>query len=273
MSISAQPPAGLAPDWGIGHYELFAPALEPAAASIVALADPRAGEELLDVACGTGNAAVLAARTGANVTGLDLSPRLLDLARARAAAERVPAAFVVGDAQELPFEDGSFDAVVSVFGAIFAFDARRAFSEVLRVLKPEGRAFVSAWVPAGAIDAMIGVIVPAVGRAMGHEIPSFPWSDPDAVSTIASSLGATVRFHHGGDIVFTASSPERYLELQEREHPLMLLSRAVLEQAGTYPAVRRQALAALRDGNEDPHAFRATSPYRIIEIRHGDLND
>jgi SAM-dependent methyltransferase len=155
-----------------------------------------------------------------------------------------------------------------VFGAIFAFDARRAFSEVLRVLKPDGRAFVSAWVPAGAIGAMIATIVPAVSRAMGSEIPRFPWSDPDAVSAMGSTLGATVRFHHGGDIAFTASSPEHYLELQEREHPLTRLSRAVLEQAGTYPAVRRQALAALRDGNEDPHAFRATSPYRIIEIRH-----
>src|SRR3954451_20444081 len=268
MSISAQPPATLAPDWGISHYELFAPDLQPAAAAVVALADPRPGEELLDVACGTGNAAVLAARTGANVTGLDLSPRLLDAARARAAAQRAPAAFVVGDAQELPFEDGSFDAVVSVFGAIFALDARRAFAELLRVLKPDGGAFVSAWVPAGAIDAMIGVIVPAVSRAMGREIPRFPWDDPDAVGTMASSLGATVRFHRGGEIAFTASSPEDYLERQERDHPLTILSRVLLEQAGTHPAVRREALAALRDGNEDPHAFRATSPYRIIEIRH-----
>ena len=273
MSIPAQPQANLAPDWGIGHYEIFAADLEPAAARVVALADPRRAEELLDVACGTGNAAVLAAHTGANVTGLDLSPRLLDAARARAAAERVPAAFVVGDAQELPFEDGSFDAVVSVFGAIFAFDARRAFSELLRVLKPHGRAFMSAWEPTGAIDAMIATIVPAVSRATGREIPRFPWSDPDAVSAMASTLGATVRFHHGAEIAFTAPSPEHYLELQEREHPLTLLSRALLEQAGTYPGVRRQALAALRDGNEDPHAFRATSPYRIIEIRHRHLND
>jgi SAM-dependent methyltransferase len=268
MTISAQPPATFAPDWGIGRYELFAPDLEPAAARVVGLADPRPGEELLDVACGTGNAALLAARTGANVTGLDLSPRLVDAARARAAAERIPAAFVVGDAQELPFEDGSFDAVVSVFGAVFAFDARRAFSELLRVLEPGGRAFVSTWIPAGAIDAMIATIVPAVSRAMGVEIPRFPWSDPGAVSALASTLGATVCFHHGGEIAFTAGSPEQYLDLQEREHPLSLLSRAVLEQAGTYPAVRRQALAALHDGNEDPHAFKATNPYRVIEIRH-----
>src|SRR4051794_18556504 len=102
MSISAQhPPSTLTPDWGIGRYEAFAPDLEPAAAHVVALAGPQAGEEILDVACGTGNAAVLAARAGANVTGLDLSPRLIEVARARAAAEKLPAAFVVGDAMEL----------------------------------------------------------------------------------------------------------------------------------------------------------------------------
>ena len=72
------------------------------------------------------------------------------------------------------------------------------------------------------------MIVPAVSRAMGVEIPRFPWSDPGAVSALASTLGATVCFHHGGEIAFTAGSPEQYLDLQEREHPLSLLSTSFL---------------------------------------------
>jgi SAM-dependent methyltransferase len=106
-------------EWGLGSYEETARELEPAAEAAIAALELKPGERVLDVACGSGNAALLAAQAGALVSGLDGSPRLIGVA-----GERVPeGSFVVGDAAALPFEDGGFDAAVSVFGVIFASPA------------------------------------------------------------------------------------------------------------------------------------------------------
>lgn len=131
-------------DWGIGHYERTAAELAPVAELVVSFAKITPGERVLDLATGTGNAALLAAQSGAAVTGIDASPRLIDVARGRAAQARTGASFVVADLQALPFPGNMFDVALSVFGLIFAPDAERAFAEMIRVLRPDGRALVSA---------------------------------------------------------------------------------------------------------------------------------
>lgn len=219
----------------------------------------------MDLATGSGNAALLAARAGAVVTGLDAAPRLIDVARARAAAEGVEASFVVWDVQALPFDDGSFDVALSVFGLIFAADASRAFDEMIRVLRPSGRALFSVWVPAGPIDAMVGTFGRAVAAATGSSPNRFAWHDAAAVGGLAARHGAQVQIHEG-QLRITAASPEAYFEANERQHPMSVAGRAVLERAGTYRQVRDEALAILRRGNEDPQAFRVSSPYRVIEV-------
>jgi ubiquinone/menaquinone biosynthesis C-methylase UbiE len=103
-------------DWGLGHYEQTATELEPVAEHVVALAGLLPGERVVDLATGTGNGALLAARLGAVVTGLDAAPRLIDVARERSANEGVEASFVVGNLESLPFEDGVFDVALSVLG-------------------------------------------------------------------------------------------------------------------------------------------------------------
>jgi SAM-dependent methyltransferase len=173
-------------DWGMGRYEQTAAELAPVAARVVSLAHLERGERVVDLATGTGNAALLAARTGALVTGLDSASRLIDVARDRAANEGVEASFVVGDIQALPFDDGSFDVALSVFGLIFAGDARRAFEEMLRVLRPSGRALFSVWVPAGPIDAMVGTFGRAVAAATGSSRNRFAWSDAASVGELAA---------------------------------------------------------------------------------------
>ncbi|HVL95280.1 MAG TPA: methyltransferase domain-containing protein [Solirubrobacteraceae bacterium] len=249
-------------DWSAGEYELTAAELAPVAEHVLTLAAPAPGDRVLDVACGTGNAALLAAGAGAEVTGLDSAARLVEVARSRAAEAGVSATFVVGDAQDLPFADASFDLALSVFGVIFAPQPGRALAELARVLRPGGRAFVTAWVPAGPIDAMVGAFVRALP---GPPRQRFPWHERDAVAELAGQHGAAVTAHDG-ELTITAESPEAYLE-RGRRHPMSVAMGPALEQAGTAAQAHAEALAALRAGNEDPGGFRVRSPYRVLELR------
>ncbi len=253
-------------DWGLGEYEHTAIELEPVAEHVVSLAGLRPGERVVDLATGTGNAALLAARSGAVVTGLDVAPRLIGVARERAASERVEASFVIGDLGALPFDDGSFDVALSVFGLIFAAEPDRAFAEMMRVLRADGRALISVWVPAGPIDAMVAVLGRAMAAATGSSPNRFAWHDPVAVGELAARYDAHVGVHDGR-LAITAMSAEAYFAASEQRHPMSVVGRPVLEAAGIYREVREQALAVLRDGNEDPGAFRVFSPYRVFEVR------
>jgi SAM-dependent methyltransferase len=126
-------------------------------------ADLHAGWRVLDVATGSGNAAVAAARLGCSVVGVDYVPSLLDRGRVRALAEGLTVSFVEGDAESLPFDDGSFDAVTSVFGSMFAPDHGRAAAELLRVTRPGGRIALASWTPEGFIGELfrtVGAYVP-----------------------------------------------------------------------------------------------------------------
>src|SRR4051794_835735 len=141
-------------DWGAGRYETTAAELAPVAEAVVRRAGISAGEEVVDVACGTGNAALLAAARGARAVGVDGAVRLLEVARQRAGTEAVAVDLREGDLLDLPVDDEAADVVLSVFGVIFAQDPAQALREIARVLRPEGRALITAWIPAGPIDAM-----------------------------------------------------------------------------------------------------------------------
>jgi len=252
-------------DWGAGEYERTARELEPAAEHVVALARIRPGERVLDLACGTGNAAIEAARAGARVSGLDAAPRLIEVARTRAAAASLAIDFVVGDAQDLPFHDGAFDCVLSVFGVIFVPDPPRAVAEIVRVLAPGGRALISAWRPEGPINAMMRVLGRAVVDAGGPSRPQFAWHDAEIVGGLAAAHGATVETDEGR-LVIAAASPEAYFADGEQYHPMSVAVRPLIERHRAPETVREEAIAVLRAGNEDPDGFRVTSPYRVMRI-------
>ena len=146
-------------DWGCGSYETTAGLeLAPAAEVVVHAARVTAGEDVIDLACGTGNAALLAAERGARVTGIDGAPRLLEVAAERARNAGLALELREGDLLALPARDDCADVIVSVFGVIFATDAQGALSEVSRVLRPGGRVVLSAWVPEGPIDEMLKAV-------------------------------------------------------------------------------------------------------------------
>jgi SAM-dependent methyltransferase len=137
--------------WSMGDFAHVAPIVQFVADHLVEAADVLSGDRVLDVACGSGNTAIAAARYFADVTGVDFVPALLEHGRARAAAELLEVEFVEGDAQELPFEDGSFDVVLSTFGAMFAPDQERTAGELLRVTRPGGTIGMANWVPDGFV--------------------------------------------------------------------------------------------------------------------------
>ena len=121
--------------WSTGDYTVIATLVHPVSETLVDAADLHAGWRVLDVATGSGNAALAAARLGSDVTGIDYVPALLDRARERAAAERLDVRLAEADAHSLPFGDGEFDAVTSVFGVMFAADPTRAARELGRTAR------------------------------------------------------------------------------------------------------------------------------------------
>ena len=149
--------------WTSGDYHAVAARIAPIAERLVEEADLPAGARVLDVAAGSGNATLAAARAGCLVTGLDYVPELLERGRLRAAAEGLPAEFVEGDAEALPYPDGSFDAVLSCVGVMFAPDQERAAAELVRVCRPGGTIALANWTPAsfvGGVFRTVGKYVP-----------------------------------------------------------------------------------------------------------------
>jgi SAM-dependent methyltransferase len=146
--------------WASGDYSAVGSRLLPTAELLCEAVDLRAGERVLDVACGNGNAALAAARRFCQVTGIDYVPALLERARQRAQAEGLQASFQEADAEDLPFGDGSFDAVLSTCGAMFAPDQERTAGELLRVCRPGGRIGMVNWTP----DSYVGELFRTIGR-------------------------------------------------------------------------------------------------------------
>jgi ubiquinone/menaquinone biosynthesis C-methylase UbiE len=157
--------------WGLGDYPAVADKIGDVGELVVERAGIEPGMDVLDVACGSGNATIPAARTGARVTGLDLSPVLLTIAREREAAAGVEVEWVEGDAEELPFADGSFDRVISTFGHMFTPDHRRVAEETRRVCRSGGAIAICCWTPEGAIGRMFRMMAELVAPPPGAAPP------------------------------------------------------------------------------------------------------
>jgi ubiquinone/menaquinone biosynthesis C-methylase UbiE len=157
--------------WSSGNFSMVASRIVLTSERLADAADLRAGWSVLDVACGNGNATLAAARQGTNALGIDYVPALIDDARRRAAAEGLDVEFTVGDAEDLPADDDSFDAVLSVFGTMFAPDHQQTADEIIRVTKPGATVGLASWTPDGFLGEMFGVITSHVPAPAGVRSP------------------------------------------------------------------------------------------------------
>jgi SAM-dependent methyltransferase len=157
--------------WASGDYSTIAARIVLMAERLVESAGLRAGDSVLDVATGTGNAAIAAARSGCKVTGIDYVEALLERGRERAAAEGLPVTFVDGDAEQLPYPDESFDAVLSCVGVMFTPDHEQAASELVRVCRPGGTIALANWTPTGFVGAMFRTVAAHVPPPAGLRPP------------------------------------------------------------------------------------------------------
>ena len=221
--------------WGAGNYAAVAERISEVGELVVERARVEPGMELLDVACGAGNATIPAAREGARVTGLDFSPGLLAIARERAADAMVEIDWVVGDAQELPFDDARFDRVISTFGHMFAPDHQRTAAEMRRVCRPDGTIAIACWTPEGSIGRMFRVTAELLPPPPGGE-PPILWGTEQHIRELL------------GDGEF-----ERY-EVEWKDESVESYARFMLDSFG--PLLNARELLGEREAELD-EAFRA----------------
>lgn len=168
--------AKLKATWMAGDFGQIAETYAPGAAEFVNRLNLQSGEQVLDVACGTGNLTIPAARSGANVIGQDIAPNLLEQGQARATAEGLTIRFDENDAEALPYEDAAFDTVITMFGAMFTPRPDVTAAELTRTCRPGGRIAMANWTPGGFIGQMFKIVGKHVPSAPGMPSPLL-WGD------------------------------------------------------------------------------------------------
>jgi SAM-dependent methyltransferase len=196
--------------WSSGDYAVIGTTLQLTGEMLCEALDVAAGERVLDVAAGNGNAALAAARRGCEVTASDYVPALLEGTRARAAAEGLTIAVKEADAEALPFDDGTFDVVLSTFGVMFTPDQERSASELLRVCRPGGRVGLTNWTPEGFIGQMFKVVGRYAPPPAGVR-PPLEWGTEARLAELFGTEVLTLEVQRR-EFVFRYRSAEHWLD-------------------------------------------------------------
>jgi SAM-dependent methyltransferase len=236
--------------WAAGDFPAIAERqLWEVGPRIVQTVGVRPGEDVLDVACGSGNAALRAAQAGGRVVGVDLTPELFDAARRLAADAGVAIEWVQGDAEELPFEDESFDVVLSTFGCMFAPRHSVTAHELARVLRPGGRLGLTTWTPEGAVGTFSATIGPYLPPPSPLAEPPSLWGVETHVEGLFTGTGIKLDFERGVVTPEPFESTNAALEFVATKFGPMIMARQFTEASGRWPELRAE-LAALYDRDE-----------------------
>ena len=216
--------------WSAGDYGVIGTTLQIVGESLCEAVDLRAGSKVLDVAAGNGNCTLAAARRWCDVTSTDYVPALLESGRRRAEGDRLGITFQEADAEALPFEDGSFDVVLSSFGVMFTPDHARAAAEMVRVCRPGGRIGLANWTPRGFVGEMFKVIGRHVPPPAGVAAPS-QWGTEEHLDELfrasASDIHTTYR-----DFVFRYRSARHWIDVFRTWYGPMQKAFAALPEEG-----------------------------------------
>ena len=253
--------------WASGDYARIGVTLQIVGETLAEAMDLPAGASALDVAAGNGNVTLALARRGAAVVSTDYVPALLDRGRQRAEAEGLPIAFQVADAEALPFADGSFEAVTSTFGVMFAPDQERAAAEMLRVCRPGGRIGLANWTP----DSFIGEVFRTLGRYMpppaGLKPPS-RWGDRAWLEGTFGPASDVLSFEVKHFVFRYASALEFVEELRRFYGPIHKAFGAL--DADAQKALEHELLAAMaRFNTATDGTLRLPSAYAEIVLAKG----
>lgn len=232
--------------WSAGDYAVVGTTLQIVGETLCEAADVSAGERVLDVAAGNGNAALAAARRFALVTGLDYVPALLARAKARAVADGLALDVREGDAEAMPFGDAAFDAVLSTFGVMFAPDQARAARELARVCRPGGRIALASWTPDGFIGRVFRTLGTYVRPAPGLRSPAEWGTETRLAELFAGEVhGLRTMEKH---FVFRYRSAAHWVEVFRRWYGPIHRAFATLPPEGA-AALERDLTALLEAGN------------------------
>ena len=249
--------------WASGDYAAVADAFVlDVGATAVARAGLEPGAEVLDVATGSGNAAIPAALAGARVTGLDLVPELMIVGRERASAAGVEIEWVEGDAEALPFPDASFDTVLSVLGVQFAPRHEVTARELVRVTRPGGSIVLSSWTPEGFIGRLFATMAPHLPKPpQGATAPPL-WGQERHVRELFAGTGVELSFEtHSAS--FVHDSPAGFVEYMADNYGPVLKARERLAKEGRWDALRSDLVALSERSNVAEDGFRAPSEYLL----------
>jgi SAM-dependent methyltransferase len=258
--------AGVKWMWSLGDYTEVAPRLEPVARDLAALCGIRSGMDVLDVAAGSGNFAIAAARLGAHVTASDITPKMVELGTARSAAEGLQIDWFEADAEELPFESGRFDVVASVFGAMFAPQPERVATELFRVARPGGTVAMANYSDSGFLPRMVDVLKP-YSSAPPRDLPSpFEWGDEVALHRRFDRLAESIEVQPR-KLAMTFDSAEQATDFWERTNGPVRALRTMLP-APAYAELKAGLLGLARDlGQIEGGQWLLESDYVLVVAR------
>lgn len=237
--------------WGVGEYELMAERLRPAAAELIELANVDSRDRVLDIACGTGNAALIAAARADKVLAVDFEPELLAIARTRAKSSGLTVDWVCADALSPELPERAFSVVLSAFGVMYVPDQTAAAAALARASAPGARIALASWTP--------GSFMPAMGSALGAYLPPPPagsappsrWGDEAAVGELLGRHAIEIRVASRSSLSLSFGDRAEAVAFLIRTAGNVLAERARLERDGRWRDLERDLVKLVRDRDED----------------------